>query len=98
MQELDLWTDANVIGPLETNDPKLQKEWEIVVERVKQAIRTKVLESYRNGQVAGPRASSSMTYRHRAVSTRRKYLADSAVFLIALAPAAVLGLMTGGLH
>ena len=55
MEELDLWTDANVIGPLETNDPKLHEEWTSVVEQVKKAIRTKVLESYRNGQAVGPR-------------------------------------------
>ena len=59
MQELDLWTDANVIGPLEANDPALQGEWIPVVEQVKKAIRTKVLESYRNGQQAGISAPSA---------------------------------------
>jgi hypothetical protein len=49
MQELDLWSEANIIGPLfasETNPD----EWESSVERVKKAIRTKVLESYRQRQ------------------------------------------------
>jgi hypothetical protein len=55
MEELDLWTDANVIGPLETNDPALHEEWIPVVQQVKKAVRTKVLESYRNGQAASPR-------------------------------------------
>ncbi len=54
MQELDLWCDANIIGPLSSTDPK-GKDWGIVTESVRNAIRTKVLESYRNGQKAGPR-------------------------------------------
>ena len=57
MQELDLWSEANVIGPLLQIDPN-QEDWEEAVEPVKKAIRTKVLESYRNGQGAGPRRSS----------------------------------------
>jgi len=54
MQELDQWTESTVIGPLfasETNG----EDWEPAIERVKKAIREKVLQSYRNGQVAGPR-------------------------------------------
>jgi len=50
LQELDLWTDANVVGPLANADPRVEKEWEPVVEQVKKAVRTKVLESYHNGQ------------------------------------------------
>jgi hypothetical protein len=54
MTELDLWSDANVIGPLFHSDPN-QADWEDAVARVKKAIRAKVLDSYRNGQAAGPR-------------------------------------------
>jgi uncharacterized protein YgfB (UPF0149 family) len=59
MQELDLWIDANVIGPLGCSDPNNQQDWEKTVEQVMKAIRTKVLESYHNGQEAGPRKPSS---------------------------------------
>ncbi len=54
MQELDRWSETNVISPLYAgeSDPE---EWMEAVERVKKAIRQKVLESYRNGQVTGPR-------------------------------------------
>jgi hypothetical protein len=48
MQELNLWSEANIIGPLSLNDPN-EFDWENVVEQVKRAIRTKVLESYHNG-------------------------------------------------
>ena len=49
MQELDGWTEATVIAPLV--DPSNDEEgWVHAVELVKKAIRTKVLESYRNGQ------------------------------------------------
>ena len=51
MQALDLWSDANVVLPLASEDPK-HEDWQTVVEQVKQAIRQKVLESYRNGQQA----------------------------------------------
>ncbi len=52
MQELDQWTDDNVIDPLldtgfEEFDSEALKQR---VGRIKQAIRQKVLESYRNGQ------------------------------------------------
>jgi hypothetical protein len=57
MEELDLWTDANIVGLLETNDPARHEGWQTVVGQVKKAIRAKVLESYRNGQAAGPRAA-----------------------------------------
>ena len=59
MAELDLWSEANVIGPLQLAAPDFQwvsKEWEQTVEEVKSAIRAKVLESYRNGgQATSPR-------------------------------------------
>jgi hypothetical protein len=53
MQELDLWSEANIIGPLFNTDGN-QEDWEPTVEQIKKAIRTKVRESYRNGQAAGP--------------------------------------------
>ena len=56
MQELDLWTDANVIGPIESACGSA--DFDQVVETVKKAIRTKVLQSYRNGQTAGPRPAA----------------------------------------
>ena len=63
MQELDQWSAANVIGVLEQateqmglpdHDPQC---YEQACERVQKAIREKVLESYRNGQQAGPRSA-----------------------------------------
>lgn len=48
MQQLDSWTDEKVIAPLLDNGPE-------EIDAVHQAIRAKVLESYRNGQAAGPR-------------------------------------------
>jgi hypothetical protein len=56
MQELDQWSEANVVGPLIDQDFDPSEDFEEVIERVKKAIRTKVLESYHNGQGAGPRA------------------------------------------
>jgi len=55
MQELDLWIDANVIDPLSTDGAEGEELTEETVEQVKKAIRQKVLESYHNGQKAGPR-------------------------------------------
>ena len=54
MAELDQWSDANIFRPLFGTDPN-QDDWEGVTEQVKKAIRGKVLESYHNGQAAGPR-------------------------------------------
>ena len=54
MQELDAWSDANVIFPL-LNLDQTEQDWEEVADLVKKAIRAKNLESYRNGQAAGPR-------------------------------------------
>jgi hypothetical protein len=51
MQELDLWSEENIFRPLFGTDPN-QDDWERVEDQVKKAIRTKVLESYRNGQGA----------------------------------------------
>ena len=58
MAELDLWSEANVIGPLMHADPT-NKEWEDATAQVKKPIRAKVLDSYRNGQAAGPRKASN---------------------------------------
>jgi hypothetical protein len=49
MEELDLWSDANVVGPISSAD-HLGPRWPEIVEQVKKAIRQKVLDSYRNGQ------------------------------------------------
>jgi hypothetical protein len=58
--KLDAWSDATIIGPIfqasrawyESQDERPYAERAIAV---KEAIRQKVLESYRNGQKAGPR-------------------------------------------
>jgi hypothetical protein len=58
MQELDQWTKTTVIHPPVYRDPEdapNARSLEALVEDVTKAIRTKVLESYRNGQKAGPR-------------------------------------------
>jgi hypothetical protein len=52
MHELDLWIEANIIGPLGSAASAFegeQEDWEPTVEQVKKAIREKVLESYKNG-------------------------------------------------
>ena len=56
MQELDRWTESTIIGPLFASETD-GEDWEPAIERVKKAVRQKVLESYRNGQVAGPRVA-----------------------------------------
>ena len=53
MEELDLWSEANILRLLFGTDPN-QDDWASVEAQVKKAIRAKVLESYRNGQAAGP--------------------------------------------
>ena len=50
MQDLDRWTDENIVLPLFNTDAN-QDDWEEGVARVKQAIRQKVLQSYRNGRM-----------------------------------------------
>ena len=54
MQELDEWCEINVIEPL-SHPTQFPEEWEETIEVVKKIIRAKVLESYHNGQKAGPR-------------------------------------------
>ena len=66
MAELDQWTDANVIAPLCTGDEDETFEMaERAIELVKRAIRAKVLESYRNGQAAGPSRQPRTGYQPR---------------------------------
>jgi hypothetical protein len=67
MAELDEWTQNTLIAPLHDawqevenapDEPYMQKAQHAllaVVLAVKKAVREKVLESYRNGQKAGPR-------------------------------------------
>ena len=70
MQQLDQWTDANVIGILNSSDP-IKGDWEESVEQVKKAIREKVLESYRNGQAAaGGVKSRPSSFRPRRQSSK----------------------------
>ena len=65
MQELDEWTVKNIVEPLTTSEPGGFDHWDTVVEEVKKAIRTKVLESYRNGQAAGPGRQPRTGYQPR---------------------------------
>jgi len=57
MEELDQWTEAAIARPLlkaaQDYDDSHVYDWESAVTAIKEAIRTKVLESYRNGQAAG---------------------------------------------
>jgi len=61
MQELDTWTEDQVVSPLldawagQEDNPVSQEAVELATQEVKKAIREKVLESYHNGQKAGPR-------------------------------------------
>jgi hypothetical protein len=63
MQELDAWTEENVITPIlqawprqdEDDDPISDEAVAIISPQVKKAIRGKVLDSYHNGQKAGQR-------------------------------------------
>ena len=66
MQQLDEWTENEIIHPLHegfkweqdhidlTAQQELDDHADEVIAAVKKAIREKVLESYRNGQKAGP--------------------------------------------
>ena len=55
MQELDEWCDLNVFEPLYVVEPEDERRLREVEATIKKAIRAKMLESYRNGQAAGPR-------------------------------------------
>ena len=55
MEQLDAWAEENVIGPLvgpQSGGPGEDRN--PIIARVKKAIREKVLDSYHNGQAAGP--------------------------------------------
>ena len=65
MQQLDEWTSKNVIEPivdalreyqnmLDQDEQEPEREYLTACEAVMKAIREKVLQSYRNGQKAGP--------------------------------------------
>jgi hypothetical protein len=56
MAQLDAWTEKSVLQVL--SDAYLNGPEEVIInaqDEVRRAIRAKVLESYRNGQAAGPR-------------------------------------------
>ena len=54
MVELDAWTKTNIVD-LFYNTDRNPEAWNDVVAEVKRVVRAKVLESYHNGQSAGPR-------------------------------------------
>jgi hypothetical protein len=59
MAALDAWSDKSIIEPLA--DAYINGPEEVIInaqEYARKAIRAKVLESYRNGQAAGPRTAS----------------------------------------
>ena len=61
MASLDAWSDKSIIEPLA--DAYLNGPEEVIInaqEYARKAIRTKVLESYRNGQAAGPRKAFNL--------------------------------------
>jgi hypothetical protein len=70
MQELDQWTESTIIGPLFASETD-GEDWEPAIERVKKAVREKVLQSYRNGQAAGPRRVAGQPQRAMATPMRR---------------------------
>ena len=67
MQELDQWSQSNVIDALYNSDP-IEGDWNGIVEQVKKAIRTKVLESYRNGKAAAENVKGRPSIRPRPAS------------------------------
>ena len=69
MQELEQWARAEVIDPLLYAGAQSAEEedfdYEPIVEKSLKALKTKVLESYRNGQAAGPRQPQRQWQRQR---------------------------------
>lgn len=58
MQELDRWIEAEVIEALQDQWSRAQDgDMTATTAPIRKAIREKVLESYHNGQKAGPRHS-----------------------------------------
>ena len=65
MAQLDQWSDENVIFPLSLAVSNGNDESRLAAaDAVKKAIRDKVLQSYRNGQAAGP-VVKQRQYAHR---------------------------------
>ena len=64
MEELDQWSEAAIISPLlyagaqSAEEGSSEADWQRASEQARKNIRAKVLESYRNGQAAGPRKFS----------------------------------------
>ena len=55
MQELDQWSSSTIIKPLlDAFNQEDGPDSIVVIEQIKKTIREKILESYRNGQKAGP--------------------------------------------
>ena len=69
MQELDRWTESTIIGPLFASEVD-GEDWEPAIERIKKAIREKVLDSYRNGLRAKPRQPRQPAVEQRRVFQR----------------------------
>jgi hypothetical protein len=59
MEKLDEWTETVIFAPLA--EGATEEFWEEFLPQIKKAIRTKMLESYRNGQKAGPRPAQPST-------------------------------------
>jgi hypothetical protein len=66
LEQLDQWTEQNVFQPLLSTNEEGQPEelTQETLEQVKKAIRTKVLESYRNGlkKASAPEPSAAPAY------------------------------------
>ena len=69
MEELEEWARAEVIDPLLYAGAKSVEEgdfgYEPIVEKSMRALKAKVLQSYRNGQDAGPRQPQRQWQRQR---------------------------------
>ena len=69
MQELEQWARAEVIDPLLYAGAQSTEEddfdYEPVVEKSMKALKAKVLQSYRNGQAAGPTQPQRQWQRQR---------------------------------
>jgi hypothetical protein len=71
MQQLDRWTQSVIIDPLhQAITDGDSADCEATCEQVKEAIRGKVLESYRNGQSAGAIRPARKETRHAQAQAR----------------------------
>jgi len=59
MQELDEWSESLITQLIDPDEIPVDENFEATIAGVKKAIRDKVLESYHNGQKAGPRKSKT---------------------------------------